>query len=977
WVNPTPRATPVNLSPAICYGDMTDIVLESPTVMTKGKIVYDYTVSVNGGTNIAGNFDPGTGLFSGESLKFQYKNNGDTIYSVFYSIVPRNDVLTCASGETVIQQVKLHPHPLDTMYLSVPFTCHGGSEGIITAVLSKGAKPDRIYWHRPSLLGDTTYYTSENTDDLKIRWAGYYYVTVHDSLNCTYTANPLFVSGAVFVSNISVSDKPTGYGTSCPGAQDGKIRIMEDLSSTGIPPYEFWLVRNHTDTVHHGFLSNKGDIYDVENLGAGIYTLHLRDANNCYDESYPEIEIYEPPEIEVSFDKEVYTGGHNVSCRGYNDGHVWVSSVSGGNPGGYKYKWYTYDGLITGPDTLDRLDDIPAGTYYLITSDIYCSTLDSVTLTQPEGMSLAEYKLSYTPDSAYNISCNGGSEGSIDITIEGGSGPYEYLWTDSLSFSSVNEDIYNLTAGTYYVEVKDANGCILKLQPQSVLPSFTLTEPDILDISAVLSSSDEGSHNINCNGGTGAIDITVDGGSEGSYQYSWSASDGGSGLIDGQEDQANLTAGRYYLEVTDLYGCTAYFDTLLTEPDMLSAILTGNNITCASPGMDDGSIDLTVSGGVMPYLYTWSNGETTEDISGLEEGNYIVTIEDANGCIYIDSIRIELPPPISFTTTSSDYNGYNISCFGYSDGAIDITLNSGSAPYICSWTGPDGFSATTEDISGLRSGEYIIMITDANFCTGTDTIELTEPGKLGMDIELSLSLTGGHNINCAGDNSGSIEVTPVNQVGDVNYLWSDGSTDFYRTALTAGNYSVIITDANGCHADSTVILTEPDSMLLIFNINQPWCTDKPDGSIELTVTGGVAGTDYSYLWSDGSTEKDIYGIASGWFSVQVTDLNGCGVTDSVFVEPLHETCLVIPNAISPNGDLINDYWNIGLTELYPEIEIKIFNRWGEEVWRSEKGYPEPWDGRSNGAILPIDSYHYIIDLHKGRKPLIGTITIVK
>ncbi len=287
------------------------------------------------------------------------------------------------------------------------------------------------------------------------------------------------------------------------------------------------------------------------------------------------------------------------------------------------------------------------------------------------------------------------------------------------------------------------------------------------------------------------------------------------------------------------------------------------------------------------------------------------------------------------------------------------------------------FQRLRRDISGLRSGEYIIMITDANFCTGTDTIELTEPGKLGMDIELSLSLTGGHNINCAGDNSGSIEVTPVNQVGDVNYLWSDGSTDFYRTALTAGNYSVIITDANGCHADSTVILTEPDSMLLIFNINQPWCTDKPDGSIELTVTGGMAGTDYSYLWSDGSTEKDIYGIASGWFSVQVTDLNGCSETDSVFVEPLHETCLVIPNAISPNGDLINDYWNIGLTELYPEIEIKIFNRWGEEVWRSEKGYPEPWDGRSNGAILPIDSYHYIIDLHKGRKPLIGTITIVK
>jgi gliding motility-associated-like protein len=99
--------------------------------------------------------------------------------------------------------------------------------------------------------------------------------------------------------------------------------------------------------------------------------------------------------------------------------------------------------------------------------------------------------------------------------------------------------------------------------------------------------------------------------------------------------------------------------------------------------------------------------------------------------------------------------------------------------------------------------------------------------------------------------------------------------------------------------------------------------------------------------------------------------------DSVQVDPLNETCLVIPKAFSPNGDLINDVWNIGLKELYPKMEVKIFNRWGEPVWRSEKGYPIPWDGKSNGAQLPIDSYHYIIDLHNGSRPLIGNVTIVR
>jgi len=106
-------------------------------------------------------------------------------------------------------------------------------------------------------------------------------------------------------------------------------------------------------------------------------------------------------------------------------------------------------------------------------------------------------------------------------------------------------------------------------------------------------------------------------------------------------------------------------------------------------------------------------------------------------------------------------------------------------------------------------------------------------------------------------------------------------------------------------------------------------------------------------------------------------MNGCTAGNPVMISPLNETCLVIPNAISPNGDLINDVWNIGLKELYPEMEVTIFNRWGEVIWKSEKGYPHPWDGRSKQAILPIDSYHYIIDLNNGSRLLIGNITIVK
>jgi gliding motility-associated-like protein len=246
-----------------------------------------------------------------------------------------------------------------------------------------------------------------------------------------------------------------------------------------------------------------------------------------------------------------------------------------------------------------------------------------------------------------------------------------------------------------------------------------------------------------------------------------------------------------------------------------------------------------------------------------------------------------------------------------------------------------------------------------------------------MNITLSSSTAGGFNINCYGANTGYINIEPLNYVKTVDYLWSDGIFGNTRTDLPAGDYNVIIIDANSCSTNSTITITEPDSMMLSFEVTKPFCPDKPDGEITSIVTGGVPGTDYLYRWSDNSTSRNLTNVPEGFYELEVTDQNGCSVYNSVKVDPVNKTCLIIPNAISPNGDLINDTWNIGLVELYPEVEIKVFNRWGETVWRSEKGYPQPWDGKSNGENLPIDSYHYIIDLHNGTKQMIGTITIVR
>jgi gliding motility-associated-like protein len=255
---------------------------------------------------------------------------------------------------------------------------------------------------------------------------------------------------------------------------------------------------------------------------------------------------------------------------------------------------------------------------------------------------------------------------------------------------------------------------------------------------------------------------------------------------------------------------------------------------------------------------------------------------------------------------------------------------------------------------------------------------LTQPGRLNMTIDASVSADGAYNISCAGESTGSLSVTAFNYVVSADYRWNDGGMGANRSGLPAGEYKVIITDANNCQIDSIVTLTQPDPIkVTIDEIIKSSCPDIQDGAIKITASGGVPLPDYTYLWSDQSTTKDLTNIPSGDYQVTVKDFNSCSVTKSVTVSPVRNLCLIINDAFSPNNDGTNDYWNIGNISLYPSIEVTIYNRWGQSVWKSGRGYPSPWDGKSNGADLPIDSYHYVIDLHNGTKPIIGDVTIVR
>jgi gliding motility-associated-like protein len=419
----------------------------------------------------------------------------------------------------------------------------------------------------------------------------------------------------------------------------------------------------------------------------------------------------------------------------------------------------------------------------------------------------------------------------------------------------------------------------------------------------------------------------------------------------------------------------------MTEPAPLGLQLSVSEITClTAPSYNDGAIDLTITGGKSPYNIAWEgpSGFTsaTEDLAGLTAGDYRVTVTDFYGCIISTDTVLNMPEDLTIDSHLSDYNGFNISCLGRSDGWIRVIPLTGTGPYDFTWSGPGGFTAVTDSISGLISGVYTVTVTDRHMCSVTENITLDSPGQLSMTLNIWNSAGGGFNIDCNGGSTGRVDITPVNAAGTPAYLWSDGLAGASRNDLSAGIHEVIMTDGNGCMADTSLTLTQPDSLVIYFSMVSPYCPESSDGTLFAGVTGGEGA--YSFIWSNGQTTQEATGLTAGLYRVEARDFNGCTVKDSASLAPLNEICVGIPNAFSPDGDGINEYWNIDRITLYSEAEVIILNRWGEVVWESAKGYPEPWDGRaSNGKALPMDSYHYAIDLHNGEKPIVGHVTIIR
>ncbi|MCD6366925.1 MAG: gliding motility-associated C-terminal domain-containing protein, partial [Bacteroidales bacterium] len=387
-------------------------------------------------------------------------------------------------------------------------------------------------------------------------------------------------------------------------------------------------------------------------------------------------------------------------------------------------------------------------------------------------------------------------------------------------------------------------------------------------------------------------------------------------------------------------------------------------IACQLPQLPD---DTTICAGDSIVLYPgnfssylWSTGATDSTITVFAAGQYIVEVTNNNtGCgTMSDTVNVNVA--IIDVTTQTQ----NITCHSFHNGQITVSPTGGTPEYHYQWSPAVSDSATA---TNLYEGNYYITITDANGCKAyVEKIPVIEPDSLYL---LASNTT---NPLCNGSNDGEITILYAGGTPPYSYQWNTTDTTSTLSQLTAGSYSVTLTDHNGCNDIETFNLTEPDAITITGNTD---IDEDYHGYINLSVENGTL--PYSFVWSNGETTQNIDKLSSGEYSVTVTDFNGCSVVDTFTIT----IPLIIPNIITPNNDGYNDTWNIVNIESYDNINIEIYNRWGNIIYTysgSGIGYADKtvqWDGKWNGKKLPFASYIYIVELEDNNETYNGVVTI--
>ncbi len=524
----------------------------------------------------------------------------------------------------------------------------------------------------------------------------------------------------------------------------------------------------------------------------------------------------------------------NVSCKGGNNGFA-SGQFSGGTP--------PYTLLWTGGSSGTSATNLTSGLYFFsVTDGNGCNAADSVFISEP--VTALSVTTTFTP-----VICKTDSNGTATITPLGGISPYNYQWDISAN-GQTDSTATGLIAGTYNVTVEDFNNC-------TFLTSAMVSEPVtslILDTSSTF---------VICNGeGNGTATVKANGGNS-PYTYLWDIN------ANAQSDSTatGLFSGTYFVSVTDNNGCLKTVSAFVDQPlSPLTVVFTSDSANCF--GAADGKAGIIPSGGTSPYSYLWDDpiGQTDSIATGLAAGFYNVTVTDNTGsCKVIESIFVNQPNSIIPNPAFS-----NVKCFGGNDGSALVAPTGGTPPYSFFWNN----NFTSSAISNLMAQTYSVTISDSKNCNDSVLINISQP--LGP---LSISSLVKTDVSCNGDNDGDATVIVSGGTGNFSYLWNNPgqSTTSTVTGLSAGSYSVSISDSNNCSVDTSVFIAEPSPGLTVMVLaNDVNCFGGNDGTASVTPAGGTS--PYFYLWdanAGSQTDSTATGLPSGTYSVTVTDDNGC------------------------------------------------------------------------------------------------------
>ena len=889
--------------------------------------------------------------------------------------------ITYGSSGTSTASVTLSAPPAITIsQTATQVSCFGGNNGAIDITPNGGTAPYVYAWAGPMMF-------SQNTQDVSSLKTGNYVVTVTDANQCQFTSSPINV-GQPTPMNIP-NNNIVITSLSCFGGSNAAITINP---TGGTTPYTFlW--------------SNNATTQNLSNLSAGTYNLTITDSRSC-TYVYPNgFTISNPPQMTVSVGTKT-----DVKCFGSATGTATIT-VNGGT-GNKNYSWRRVsDNVQVSPD--QNPTNLPAGTFNVIVTDAAGCT---ATLPNPVVIADAPSALNVTHTSTPGL-CFGQSTGSIDLTVMGGWGSYTYDWPGSLQDNI--QDQPAVSSGTYVVTVSDNMGCtatrsVMVGGAQTAIQSGNPTVTPVL-----------------CFGQTnGSICINPTGGNGAPYTVAWSGTSSGTGNC-----LLNVGVGSYSATITDAQMCTSTVAAVSVTGPSAALSLTPPSPIVANPVAD---LDITVSGGTSPYVYAWSNQETTQDLTGVGPATYGVTVNDANGCsvtglytvdaanvlnsatavgspacsddgkitvnipqsasvaspfkikwcnglicdststssltyvidginagvysviitasnnntitintqvvqnppaqlslitlvqpyddfqngsisltpasnctiqwwngstsnflnnldsgLYVVTIRNNLPGGCTDTVHIRLFRQYqnfvaqvtqeiDPSCGGQNNGSISIAVSGGDGPdYTYQWSGPNGFTNESQNISNLSPGNYFVTVSDARDSVRIlGPIVLATPTTVDITNVNELSITpGGTQVSGAEDCDGVASLVYTGGVGNVTIEWNNGVTTPVNSTLCGGEYSVTVTDSQGCTDVWTGELTAPPALALTSNALSPKCFGLSNGSAKVFVSGGVE--PYQVLWPNNQYDQFVFastfsqaiGLDGGDYKVTITDAN--------------------------------------------------------------------------------------------------------